>query len=185
LNKSLGLEQIAERVDRRRVVGVPGEVAEQTLALVSGPDRKRAELRRLIEEHDHPAPGAHVAQPARRHIQLIRVPIAIDHRRNVDRALLDTEVPNDPLSVFQALRRRCLVRQPKCDDLIGTERPRTKVSDHGRIHTAGKAEDDLFDLPASETLIPQEPDEPVRDETGIDAKRLIRRRIERETTTDR
>src|SRR5205823_3261182 len=35
----LRLEQVTQRVHGRRVVGVPGEVAEQPLRLVAGPDR--------------------------------------------------------------------------------------------------------------------------------------------------
>ena len=41
----LRLEQVAERIDRRRVVGVPGEVAEQALGLVAGAERDRAVFR--------------------------------------------------------------------------------------------------------------------------------------------
>ena len=39
----LGLEQVAERVDRGRVVGVPGEVAEQSFGLVAGAERERVQ----------------------------------------------------------------------------------------------------------------------------------------------
>ena len=42
----LRLEQIPERIDRGRIVGVPGEVAEETLRLVARAEWNRAILRR-------------------------------------------------------------------------------------------------------------------------------------------
>src|SRR5436190_7039952 len=49
----LRLEQIAERVDGWRVVGVPGEIAEQPLGLVPRSERNAAVLRGEIEQRDH------------------------------------------------------------------------------------------------------------------------------------
>src|SRR5205823_4152549 len=45
----LGLEEIAQWIDRRRVVGVPGEVTEETLRLVSRAQGNRVVTCRLVE----------------------------------------------------------------------------------------------------------------------------------------
>src|SRR5258708_563190 len=60
----LGLEEIPNRIDRRRVVGMPGEIAEQTLGLVPRTDRQSAMFRGKIEEGDHPRSRHCVAQSA-------------------------------------------------------------------------------------------------------------------------
>ncbi len=39
----------ADWIHGRRVVGVPGEVSEQTFRLISSADRQRVELRRLVK----------------------------------------------------------------------------------------------------------------------------------------
>ena len=76
----LRLEQIAERIDRRRVVGVPGEISQQPFGLVSGADRQRVELRRLIEQHEHARARHHVAAPARVGVRF-ELQVAVDRRR--------------------------------------------------------------------------------------------------------
>ena len=81
----LRLEEIADRIDRRRVVGVPGKIPKQPFGLVSGADRQRIELRRLIEEHEHARARHHVAAPARIGIRLV-LQVAVDRVADVDRS---------------------------------------------------------------------------------------------------
>src|SRR6266571_2167147 len=83
----LCLEQVTQRVHGRRVVGVPGEVAEQPLRLVAGPDRQRFVLGRQVEQHDHALARHHVAAargigiPVLLHLG----EIAVHRRGDVDR----------------------------------------------------------------------------------------------------
>ena len=61
----LGLEEIADGIDRRRIVGVPGEVAEEPLGLVAGAERQRAMRRGEIEQRDHAGARHDVARAGR------------------------------------------------------------------------------------------------------------------------
>jgi hypothetical protein len=57
----LGLEQVAQRVDRWRVIGMPGKVPEQTFALVPSPKGECTQSGRLIPDHERAKPGSKVA----------------------------------------------------------------------------------------------------------------------------
>src|SRR2546430_9289021 len=48
--------EVAKRIDRRRIVRVPGEVAEHPLGLVPCADRQCVQRGGLIEEDDHALP---------------------------------------------------------------------------------------------------------------------------------
>src|SRR5687767_10535170 len=63
----LGLEEVSNRVDRRRVVRMPGEIAEQPLGLVAGTERQSLVGRGEVEQGDHAGPGHDVAQASRFH----------------------------------------------------------------------------------------------------------------------
>src|SRR5581483_9731026 len=81
----LRLEQVAERVDWRRIVGVPGEVAEQALRLVARAQWNAAVFRREVEQRDHAHARHDVAAPAAFGIRLV-AEIAIDGRADIDGA---------------------------------------------------------------------------------------------------
>src|SRR5690606_31151553 len=60
----LRLVQVAQRVHRRRVVRMPGEVAHETLRLVAGAQRKGQVTRGQVEQRDHAHARHHVPTPA-------------------------------------------------------------------------------------------------------------------------
>ena len=113
----LRFEEVAERIDRRRVVAVPGEVAEQPLRLVARAEGQGLEFGGEVEEHDHALARHHIAQPVRVAVtDLLDEPV--DGRGNVDRERGDTELVDDELRVFQAFRTGGAIGHPDADDVV-------------------------------------------------------------------
>ena len=62
----LGLVEVGDRLDIRRRVAEPGEVAEQVLGAILGADDERVQLLGEVVDHDHARPRAGVPLPDRR-----------------------------------------------------------------------------------------------------------------------
>src|SRR5438105_1659192 len=117
----LRLEQVAQRIHGRRVVGVPGEVAEQAFALVPGAERQSTVLGRQVEQHDHALPRHHVAAARGIGIAHLRE-IAVYGGGDVHGDRLNPQLVYDQLGMLQALRGRRLVRHPHTDHVFFAER---------------------------------------------------------------
>ena len=116
----LCLEQIAERIDWRRIIGMPGEVPKQPLRFVAGTDRKGVILRRLIEQHDHSLARHHVSATRGIGVFFVRQ-VAVDGGRDVDRPPLDAELVDDELRVSERVGARGPIRHSHCDDVFRSE----------------------------------------------------------------
>ncbi len=90
--------QIADRIDRRRVVRVPCEVSQQAFRFISGTHRQRFEFRRLIEEHDHAHPGHDIPAPPRIGLRF-ELHVAVDRGANIDRSLVNVQRVDNQLRV--------------------------------------------------------------------------------------
>ena len=84
----LGLEQIPQGVDGGRIIGMPGEVAQESLALVPRAQGKTAQLRRLVEEGDTTDPGRQVSPSQVGELRVNLPNIGIHGRGYLDGCLL-------------------------------------------------------------------------------------------------
>ena len=136
----LRLVQIADRVHRRRVVGVPGEVAHQPFRLVAGSDRQRVAPRRLVEQHEHAHARHHVAFAARVGVGRV-AQVAVDRVGDLDRLAVDAERVDHALRVGERARARRAVRHADRVHVLRAQRARAQVRDQRAVDPARQAED--------------------------------------------
>lgn len=155
----LGFEKVSEGVNRRGVVGVPGVVAEQAFAFVSGSDRDAAEFGGLVEQDDHSAAGAYVSEPLRRDFAG-GVEVAVHHSGDFDGFAVDAEVVDDELGVVKALLAGNFVRHSEGVDVFGSEGASAEVGDDSGIDAARESKHDFFHISALFDFAFEEVDEP-------------------------
>ena len=114
----LALEQIADGIDGRRVIRVPGKIAEQPLGLVAGAKREGGQRRGQIEQRYHPHPRHDVAPPSRGGIIADGRVEAVDPAGDVHRSDFDSQLVGHHLGVLQALVARGPVRHADADDML-------------------------------------------------------------------
>ncbi len=117
----LRLEQVAQRIDRRRVVGVPGEVAEQPLGFVAGADRQGVQLLRVVEQDDHAHARHHIALAAPVHLR-VEPCVAVDRVADVHRGAAQPKLVDHQLGVFQAFFARGPIGHADGENMLRPER---------------------------------------------------------------
>ncbi len=168
----LGLEEIPDRIDRRRVVGMPGEVAEETLGLVAGAERNPAERSGQIEQCDHPHPGHDVAEPAGRgRIELSDQ--TIHTLADIDGTRRQAEGIDHQLRIAQAGRARGPVRHPNRRHVGRPERTSSQIRHHRAVDPAGKAENHPFETATAGDLIFEELHQPALGQLRVDLERVL------------
>ena len=168
----LRLVEIADRVHRRRVVGVPGKVAHQPFRLVAGADRQGAQPRRLIEEHEHPHARHHVAAAARIGIAG-GAQIAFHRIRDLDRFHVDPKRVHNALRIAERIGARGAIRHPDRVYVLRSERTRAQIGHDRRIDAAAQAQHGFADAAALDQFVAQKCDEPAFGKRRIDDERCI------------
>ena len=165
----LRLEEVAQRIHRGRVIAMPGEVAEQPLRLVAGPERQRLVFGGKIEQNDHPLTRHDVADPVRIMVSYF-FQQAVDRVRDVDRQRWDAELVDDELRMSQAVGTRSAIRHAHADDVFPAERLGGEKRGERRIDAAGQTDDALLEPAPTDDLIPQETHQPLTRELGVDGQ---------------
>ncbi len=147
---------------------MPGEVPEQSLGLVAGPDREGRQLRGLVEQDDHPLAGHHVAAPRRVRLGFMFRQVSIGGCRDFDRARVNPELFGHEAGVLRALRVRGAVRHQERVHVVGPESPGAQRRGHGRVDTARQSDHRGPEPSALHHLLLQETHEPLFDEGFID-----------------
>src|SRR6185437_2109753 len=98
----------------RRVVRVPGEIAEQSLGLVAGAERNAMVARREIEERKHADTRHHVAATRAVGVGLVGQE-AVNRGGDIDGPRFDAERVNHELRVRETLRARSPVGKTQSD----------------------------------------------------------------------
>ena len=169
----LGLEQVADRIHRRRVVGVPGEVAQQPLGLVAGAEREGPFGRGEIEERDHAGPGHDVAQPAGLVSAADGGSQPVHRRGDVHRPSSRSRarsITSWACSRLSGLEVRYGIRTPMT--FAGAQRLRRQVGHQRAVHAAGEPDHDLLEPAAALDLVAEELDQPAAGQLGVDRERV-------------
>lgn len=165
----LGLKEIAERVDGRRVVGVPGVVAKEALGFVSGSDGDSADFGGLIEEHDHARTCTHVPEALGGDSVFVLIDIAVDHAGDFDGPDLNPEVVDNELGVIKAFLAADFVGHSEGEGVIGSECAGAEVRNDCGIDSAGESEHDFVHASSLDDFGAEKLDEPFRDLLGVNA----------------
>ena len=166
----LRLEQVAQRVDRGRVVGVPGEIAEQPLALVAGSQRQRPQERRLVENGERPKAGREIAAAEGRDVRLVARDVPVHGVRDVQGASGRARRLEHHGRVLQAFGRRGGVGQPQPRHVLRAEGAHGQVERDGRIHPPGHSDHDLLEAAPAHDLLPDELHQGALDELEVEVE---------------
>ena len=167
----LGLEEVAERVDRRRVVGVPGEVAEQPLGLVAGAERERAVGRGEIEQRDHAGARHDVAEAARARVRRRWRQLAVHGGADVDRRAPRSRARRSragACSRLSGLEVRYGIRTPM--HVLRRRAPPPRGTRPASVHAAGEADDHLLEPAPALHLVAEELDQPAPGQLRVDVE---------------
>ena len=168
----LRLEEVAERVDRRGVVGVPSVVAQQALALVAGAQRERAQLGRLVKKDERALARGQVPAAERRDFGLVSPDVGVDRIGDRQRPFPGAGRRNHEVRVFEALGTGRGVGKPEAEHVLRSERPAGQEEGHRRIHAPGHSDHDPRETPPPHHLLADELHERRLHQVRIDGERF-------------
>ena len=166
----LRLEEIAEWIDRWRVVRVPREVPEEALTLVARPQRKRVQGGGLVEQHDAPGARHEVALAKRRDLGFERFHVGVDGVGYVDRARGNAGPVDHRLGVLEAVARRRAIRESERVHVVRAQGRRRQHQREAGVDSARRTDHDALEA-TSMDFVPNEANEHVLDRLDVQLQR--------------